>query len=330
MNSTSDTLLNWPRLPRAAAERELAAIGGATESPPSTDGDLSGFPELFYTPTGSRASKSDRLKLHEELVDCARRNGYGDSNAKPTKDDNRRFDCEAGRILVRLMPMTWSEAGRQDVWTALSVAVLPDITYLRWPYITGAPAAQTAKGGAQNKERWICTDRTRHAWCRLWWQETLCAENPTLLDFYGEAELNQFFERTTFMRVPEFLVSLMSNIREHLQKNPRLEKTRRDFVRDVCRRVRRLLGFLDVAALERPELDALVASVVDESIVNLGAVDEVGTTSHDAIDVGAPVARIIEDEEPHVPGRSVTGGASAALFELTRSSDEGERPDTLF
>lgn len=239
----------WPRIARSIAETIFQTELLAGDVPPQ---GLS-HNEMTYGPTGGRVGQRDMEAMRNALIAVARDHGYeAGARASAERTD---FDRAAAPIIVDQMRLTWEEAGQPGIWSFISLILLPDLTHWRWANANGSPG---------NKERWICIDPTRHAWGRLWWQETVCRERPGLLDKFQESELNQFFERTSFTRHREFFLYFMETTARHLGRFPR-----RKFVRDVTKRMRRRLAFIDTFALTPPELRAFVDDVVAESVAAL-------------------------------------------------------------
>lgn len=236
----------WPRIARSIAETMFQTELMAGEVPPH---GLS-HNEMTYGPTGGRVGQRDMEALREALIVAARE--YGFETIERSADAGTDFDRAAAPLIVDHMHLTWEEAGQPGVWSFISMVLLPDLTHWRWAGSNGAPG---------NKERWICIDPTRHAWGRLWWQETVCRERPGLLDKFNESELNQFFERTSFTRHREFFLYFMEATSKHLTRLPR-----RTLVRDVTKRMRRRLAFIDTFSMTAPELHAFVDEVVAESV----------------------------------------------------------------
>jgi hypothetical protein len=196
--------------------------------------------------TGGRTTQSDVERLQRSVRAVA--DGFGYQPRSHCGKSGTAFDRAVAPILTKEMNLSWDEAGQPSVWSFVALVALPDLTEWRW-------------GGTadRSKERWVCTDPTRHAWGRLWWQETLCRSNASLLDQFQESELNQLFERTSFTRNPAMFLTFAEAIASRLNG----PVARRTFVRDVTKRMRRRLAFVDSFALAPDELDSLVKTVVE-------------------------------------------------------------------
>lgn len=234
----------WPRIARSISETIFQTEVLAGEVPP----EATSHGQMTYGPTGGRVVTSDIECLRQALIGVANEHGY--EHIEHAGPAGPAFDRAAAPVLVDHMNVTWEEAGQPGVWSMISLVILPDLTNWRW-----------GNGPSATKERWICIDPTRHAWGRLWWQETVCRERPGLLEKFNESELNQFFERTSFTRHREFFLYFMEATAIHLNRF-----ARRTWVRDVTKRMRRRLAFIDTFSLTTPELRAFVDEVVNESV----------------------------------------------------------------
>lgn len=208
---------------------------------------------MTFGPTGGRVRPDQIERFREAVIAIAREYGFGTSER--AGDVGPEFDRAVAGTIVDHMKLTWEEAGQPGVWSTISLIVLPDVTHWRW-------AKKNAK--SDTKQRWICIDPTRHSWGRLWWQETVSREKPGLLRKFNESELNQFFERTSFTRHREFFIYFMDMTARHL---PTMK--RRELVRDVTKRMRRRLAFIDTFSLTTPEMEDLVDEVLNESLTAL-------------------------------------------------------------
>ena len=120
--------------------------------------------------------------------------------------------------------------------------------------------------GTRTPERWIGTGLVRHALARLWWQAHALAETRHgcpdygLLDRLSESDLNQIFERRTIGGTPPLARELTA---------PRLQNTvlpRRAVVRDVTKRLRRLLPYTSFTSLDETVIQHRMHALVSQSI----------------------------------------------------------------
>ena len=103
-------------------------------------------------------------KFRKELVSV-----FNDTLAETGGKMNYLLDLRVGIKLYQLMPLgkdfTVIQANDDDIWRYISVKVLPDITYMRYPK---PEAAVRNAGGRLNHKRFYAA--TRRIWLKsLWW-----------------------------------------------------------------------------------------------------------------------------------------------------------------
>lgn len=243
--------LLWPRITRSVAETIFQTDVAQNIVPDAR----TTHPEMTYGTTGGRISASDVEQLRKAVLQVAERHGYLTESNRGA--GGSAFDREVARVLVAEMDLSWDEAGQPGIWSFLSLVVLPDVTAWRW---------RGTADSTPTKVRWVCIDPTRHTWGRLWWQQTLCRDHIDILSKFNESELNQLFERTSFTRNRDFFLTFAFAIATNLG-----EAGRRPFIRDVAKRMRRRLAFIDTFSLDPFELQKIVDEVVGESLCALAA-----------------------------------------------------------
>jgi hypothetical protein len=237
----------WPRLAKQHAIVRMREVDNTSLIEPLLE-----HPEQTFGPIGPRVPSSQIRDLREGLLREARAFGFPDG----APSDPVAFDRAATLALKQLTPMSWSEAASRDVWSFLSVCVLADLTHWRW-----------GQGGTVNEERWIASDLTRHAWARLWWRGATFDQDLNLLEALSESDLNQLLERRSIGGNPRLAVALGRSV----TAVPEAVASRRDLIRDAAKRLRRLLAFIDPAALDAGQCRTLTDSVVAESLHYIGS-----------------------------------------------------------
>lgn len=233
----------WPRLPEAVAEEEFGKVRAGAQLQPARR-----HAEQVYAPVGERVGDVDVDRLTSEVTALAGAHGFPD-----TAGDAARiaFDRACAPLVRQLVDITWSEASTRAVWSFIALVPLPQVTFWRF--------------GIGNPERWLAKDLTRHAWARLWWQAVVFETEPGLLDQLTESDLNQLLERRRIGGDPRLARSIASAlVAGDLRGIPR-----REVIRDVTKRLRRQLAFVDVRALEDRTLIEWCAFLVSESVVSL-------------------------------------------------------------
>lgn len=233
------TLL-WPRLLNGAARVRLSEID---RNNPQSAVALAHRTQVFASTGGVRASEHHLEKVRADIVDVASRFGFPGS-----AHDAIGFDRAAAPAVYAAMPMPIAEAATKAVWNFVSLVLAPDVTAWRF--------------GFANEERWICSDRTRHMFSRLWWQEHLLGgTDDRLLDGLTERDLNQLLERTSIGGCRPLLHSLA---REVLRLHPVARG--RDVVGDAALRLLRYMSFIDFHSLSSEQIDLLVQETVSECV----------------------------------------------------------------
>ncbi|MCS5733775.1 DUF6339 family protein [Herbiconiux daphne] len=199
-------------------------------------------PAQVYSPIGG--SRADEQKLSTARAELLRLAGDFGFPTISTESARIAFDRAAADLMVRVFDLTWAEAGARDIWSFLSIILFPDVT--RWRF-----------HGSTNRERWVATDLTRHAWSRLWWQATVFKGAENLLLELTESDLNQLLERRSIGGDPRLVQALGRAVVDSTQA-----VARRELIRDSTARIRRRLAFVDVRSLD----DEQVAAMCDEIV----------------------------------------------------------------
>jgi hypothetical protein len=228
----------WPQIPDVVASRAFEDMLDSHALQPATS-----HPAQLWSPVGGRVATPHLQGLQEALTSMAQARGYPESG---NTESRIAFDREAALLLRERMDLDWSEAGRRGVWSFMSLVLLPHLTMWRF--------------GIGNRERWVATDLTRHTWARLWWQAVVFAGQENLLHALSESDLNQLLERRSIGGDPRLVCALATAI---LVMNQ--DAGRRAVIREASKRLRRLLAFVDVAALDDHQIKQLAWRVVAES-----------------------------------------------------------------
>lgn len=230
----------WPRLDPGAATALFADLATLDVPALSSRASTTNDAQTFASTGGRRATEFELLAVRSATLNVASRFGFPNAIRNPIG-----FDRELAPALIAAMPMTVGEATTRSVWNFSSLVLMPDLTFWRF--------------GVSNRERWVCSDRTRHMFSRLWWQAHLLApetedgRDTRVLDRLGESDLNQLLERTSIGGNPRLVRTLARSIVE-LEENIRT----RDLVRNASLRVLRLVAVVDAYALSDDQLGELV------------------------------------------------------------------------
>ncbi|MEV6306045.1 hypothetical protein AB0M02_41995 [Actinoplanes sp. NPDC051861] len=229
----------WPYIPEAVAVALYAEVADGKQMVPA-----SAHESQLWAPVGARISTRQVTDLVTTMVGVAERFGF----PTPAPAERRiAFDREAAFLIRAGMDLTWSEAGNRGIWSFMSLVALPHLTEWRF--------------GTDNNERWIATDLTRHTWARLWWQAVVFEGRESLLAALSESDLNQLLERRSIGGDRRLVAAMASAIID-----VPADLSRRLLIRDVSRRLRRYLAFVDVKALDDSQVDMLCRKLCTDSV----------------------------------------------------------------
>lgn len=220
----------WPRLTAALATvdfEKLDPSAGPQDSHPL---------QSFAAVGGQRATEVEVRLLRNALEDMARGFGYP---AAASDAGRVGFDRAAAPLIREHMDLTYAEAASRDVWSFLALVALPHLTLWRF--------------NDRTRERWVAVDLTRHTWARLWWHAEVFAADLELLGRLSEGDLNQILERRSIGG--DFgLAQGVARTVVNLGLDP---KDQRVVLRQLTRRLRRVLAFVDARAMDQGEVVSL-------------------------------------------------------------------------
>lgn len=220
------------------------------------------YPSAYYAPTGGVPAGRDHLQeLADAVRDCAEAHGYpAPASNRAAERLHTTFDRALARVVFEKTDMTAAEAASAEVWTFMAVRMLPDVVKWRW-------------GVAANDERWLGHTLVRHTFARVWWQafaltaRTGPDRDYTLLDALSESDLNQIFERRGIGGCPTIARALTAALIDPTVRPS--EVAHRDLVRDVTKRISRLLPFTSFLAMDERQLQDRMRRTVAESATAL-------------------------------------------------------------
>lgn len=254
--------LLYPRLPGPMKDHRINEVSDAPiEALPDhelTEDDLNAY--VYSATGGQRVTYGHVIELREALLVTGRNHGFPDP---PGATARRRFDVAAGRLLVERMHMTANEAARPGLWPFICCDLVPEL--VRWRFTS-------TKEGRSPAERF--SDGVRNTFGRLWWRTyVLEARDDGTLEEYGlqskmgEDELVQLMERPA-MRANNALTRTMAwQFASLVEENAGLP--RMALMRDVQKRLNRLMPILCLEGIEQEMLEELVSQMLTESVTSL-------------------------------------------------------------
>jgi hypothetical protein len=243
--------LYFPRLQRDTA-RALLADYNHLGVPQLTLHAAVEHPQSFFYPTApsGRQATTDVIASFQTTVrDIASKHGYPEQ--LPERDPARtRFDREVVGIIQQVAPMLPAEAAQEGVWSFLSLIVLPDVAFWRWPN----------KSRRDDYERIL--GYPRNVFRRLWWRayvfgtEAGCAGAEIFED-----EAVAILERTAIGGNRPLARAIAETHVGRFRGSPK----RTEIMRDAMKRIRRLHAFLSFHSLDESELREVVSEVFDQA-----------------------------------------------------------------
>ncbi len=216
--------------------------------------DLSAFSHesaVYVATGGDRISSSQLRELRESVLDLAVQAGFPNDSDRARNAD---FDLRLAALLHAEMGMVPAEAASRDVWAFLSLVLLPDVAFWRYPQ--------------PPRDRVLGTDLTRHVFGRLWWRAQLVrsSEDPdpySALKILGEAAFDQIYARRAALGGSPHMVRAILHVWKDLDLAGLNE---RETLRDFLKRLLRLAPFVLFDGVESDALHQELHAVAQESI----------------------------------------------------------------
>lgn len=244
-------ITTYPRLPTAAAVQLLSVLTATNADELQYPTDFNNIHTYWYA-TGARRSEQDLRKLADAVRACAVDSGFprplGARSARATS-----FDRQLSRVLLKEMELVPADAAVEDVWSFVSLILLPDIAFWRFPNTDSRVDYERLLG------------RPRNVFRRLWWRAYTLGPDASAALFEDEAVA--IMERPTLAGDRRLARAVIENHLEMAQSDATIPRT--ELLRQVAKRVRRLSAVLTIPALGDTELLSLVHEVADASLKSL-------------------------------------------------------------
>lgn len=242
----------YPRLSRSVARLLLEELDGLDLAGVRATASSS-HPAAAPVATGGQPVPPQVVeRIAREVRSLAETMGYPSPLARSAV---ARFDQPCGDLLRDEMGIVPADAANEDVWSFMTLVVLPDIASWRFPDMLA--------------ERFL--GLPRNTFRRLWWRSfTLQAANGIVHggpEPLGEDELVNIFERSSLARSASVAQGMTRAIRSLRADGV----ARTAAMRELAKRMRRLVSFMAFEVLSQSDLDRLITAELDGVIQALTA-----------------------------------------------------------
>lgn len=250
MSEMSETFY-FPRLQHDAARQLLADYSEKSIPILADRASVESEKSYWYptAPSGQHATPEILKAFQSAMRDIAKEHGYP---AVPTEKDRARvqFDRDVVPQILAVTPLLPAEASQEAVWSFLSLVVVPDVAFWRWPNSRQKDDYERILGYPRNVFR------------RLWWRAyTFGTAADSVGHLLLEDEAVAILERTS-IGGNRVLARAIAEI--HVRRFQAAGK-RTDVLRDAMKRIRRLHGFVAFHCLTEHEVRTLVGDVFDQA-----------------------------------------------------------------
>lgn len=242
------TMYVWPRLPRRTALELYHDLRKASPSDLRKRCDVQ-HPDAAPVAVGGVPVGESRISaLQRDMRELADRLGFPDELNRAAV---ARFDRPATRLLHDSMKIVPADAASADVWSFLSLVVIPDVAVWRFP------------DRSENR----LTGHPRNVFRRLWWRAEVVGVD--LIDVpagLGEDELVSIMERPVLASNRRITRAIAAAV-HGLEVPPGIARS--EVMRDVAKRILRLMPIVALEVVDEDRMNALVDDALRSAIVAL-------------------------------------------------------------
>lgn len=242
---------SYPRLGSDAAAELLATFTGqlpeSLRALARTESDQC----TWYATAHQRVDQQVLIELQSRVREVASGCGYPEP-ARERAPTLTLFDRKVGPVLFKTMDIVPADAADEGVWSFLSLVLLPDVAFWRFPNLQSRDDYERILG------------RPRHVFRRLWWRAfALGAEDGDPSTELLEDEAVAIMERPTIGGDPRVARAIATEHLAQVQRYKELQKElpRTDLMREAMKRLRRLTTLITLGALSDSELAKLFSEV---------------------------------------------------------------------
>lgn len=244
--ATYEGKLLFPRLPSAPARQRLAMLN-TVDTPDVAGTSAAQHPSAAPAPVGGHPASQLHLgAVRSSIREIAGQFGYPE---RLVAKDQAAFDRKCGTVLLQKMDIVTGDAASPDVWSFISLVLLPEIPFWRFP---GA-AEERYLGGLRNTFQ------------RLWWRAWTFGPDLTSVPEgatpFGEDDFVQVMERPTVSGNERLARAFYSVVLESDLAS--LHVTRSELVRRLVIQIRARRSHVAVDALNDSQLVDLIRVVRD-------------------------------------------------------------------
>lgn len=244
----------YPRLSTAVAITVLGELNKVDHLAELTSRAATADPRAENYPTGVPRSEVRLGELRETVVAMATEHGFPGTLAA-RGEVATRFDRDLSAALLRDMQLLPADAGNEGVWSFLTLVLLPDVAFWRWPNPKELPDYERLIGKPRNVFR------------RLWWRAYCLGAEASRQVFEDEAVA--IMERPTIGGDPRLARTIVENHLRMVTTDDSIPRT--ELLRQVAKRVRRLSVVRTLGSLSDEELTELVAHTAGDALRALRA-----------------------------------------------------------
>jgi hypothetical protein len=205
----------------------------------------------YRTPAVYSVSSDEYLEIRSQIISIILSLSIGketrtEENQSARIDVNKiSFDRKLTEIALNVFPMNPHEASNRDVWSYISLRVLPDVAMWRFPNRSNDP----------EWERYFGSDR--NTFKRLWWRSYMLG-GPLAAEL-DEDELVQMFERTESIGSNKIIMRSMATFaldsREDMKS---IGGKASSLITEIAKSLRRSMAIISYESMTDNEIDAFV------------------------------------------------------------------------
>ena len=251
----SANFLLYPRLSAGVGRAIAAKMAAMDLTQIEAEGRLS-HPQAAPSAIGGKPAPRTKIASIQEVV-----RGVAVDFGYPRRMNiakQAEFDRVCGTLLLREMQIVPADAGQKDVWTFLSMIVLPEIA--PWRFVDRSH--ERLLGGVRN------------VFQRLWWRAW--ALGPDLTDTpegcppFGEDEYVQIMERTSLAGNRRIALGIQTVTRESDPLNPEMQRGL--LLREHVKRVRAVKSHISLDSLSDDQLLTILRETKSAAKASLASV----------------------------------------------------------